>query len=334
MAKILITGGQERENGFTLGEGKYYKAAKLLRLDTETGEIDELLKINNGGKNYPDEHPNLQFTAGWVDGQDLWLPTDTEVMLYSYPELKLIKKYSHPCFHNIHHIRPFNEFLAVVSTGLDMVILLNKESGEPIRYYNVEGKEPWHRFSEHVDYRKIHSTRPHDGHPNFVFNIDDKLWVTRCATEDAVCLEDTTKKIDISRGKDISVHDGHYYEGKLIFTQVDGVLSIADPASKVIEEDINLLNIEGRKEAKGWCRGVYLDGDIIYVGFSKLRRTRNRKKVAWVKNIMTGTSDQLKAHVAAYDIKKRKKLNEWTFAEGSVDAIYSILPEPEYLQKV
>lgn len=94
MGKLLITGGQEREDGFQLGEGKYYKAAKLLRLDTESGLIEELLSISEGGENYPDEHPNLEFTAGWVDGQELWLSTDTEVMLFSYPDLNMVKKRS------------------------------------------------------------------------------------------------------------------------------------------------------------------------------------------------------------------------------------------------
>jgi hypothetical protein len=63
MAKrILLTGGVLRENGFELGEGKYYGCAKLLALDVETGATEHLLSISEGNANFPDVHPNPQLT--------------------------------------------------------------------------------------------------------------------------------------------------------------------------------------------------------------------------------------------------------------------------------
>ena len=329
---ILITGGKERADGFQLGEGKYYDEACLLKLDLETGTFERLLTISESTRtpeNYPDEHPNLEFTAGHVDGDTLWLCTDTEVMQYAYPEMKLLKKASLPAFHNIHHVRPFEDYVAVVSTGLDMIVLLSPDTLEPIEYLNVEGKDPWHRFSPDVDYRKIHSTRPHDGHPNFVFKLGEELWVTRCTQEDAVCLSDMSKLIDIAPPKEISVHDGHVIDGRIYFTTVDGFIVIADASTLKVIEEFDINKFEERAGSKGWCRGIHLDGDILYVGFTRFRRTRNKKKIAWVKDLFDNRPAEGRATVAAYDLKRKEKLQEWVLPENTIDAIYSLLPEPK-----
>lgn len=331
LGNILITGGRERDSGFQLGEGKYYDEACLLRLNLESGSFERLLTITESTRtreNYPDEFPNLEFTAGHVEGDKLWLATDTEVMQYSYPELRLLKKASLPAFQNIHHVRAFDDYIAVVSTGLDMLVLLDPNSLKPVEYLNVEGKDPWHRFSPEVDYRKVHSTRPHEGHPNFVFTLGDELWVTRCTQEDAVCLRDMSKLIDIAPPKEISVHDGHVVNGKIYFTTVDGFIVIADASTQKVIDEFDINPFEDRPGAKGWCRGIHLDGDVIYVGFSRLRRTKNKTKIAWVKGIFDNRPTQANAVVAAYDLKRRHKLKEWVLPDNTIDAIYSLLPEP------
>ncbi len=328
MSKILISGGIERENGQELGEGKYYKGARLLRLDTETGKVEVILRKDEGGENYPDEHPNLQFTAGCVVEDGIWLPTDTEVGFYSYPDLELKRSFSYPFFHNIHHINVIDGEIFVVSTGLDMVIRFDLESLQPLQFMNAEGKDAWFRFSPKVDYRKIHSTRPHDSHPNYVFKNGDCYWVTRCTQEDAVCLSDVSRRIDISRGRNISVHDGVLHDGLLYFTTVDGIVVVADPESGKIVEDINLLDFEPRRTVKGWCRGLMFDGDVAYIAYSRLRATRNKGKIAWINNFVSRDQGARYATVAAYDLKRRKKLDEWVFGEDLIHAIYTVLPEP------
>ncbi len=167
--KLLITGGILRENGFELGEGKYYEKAVLLRLNLVSGLFEEVLSISEGNDNFPEEHPNLEFTVGAVEKDKIWLSTDTEVRLYQYPEMKLLKLFSYPCFHNIHSVAVNDQQLFVTSTGLDLVVILNKETGAIDKILNAEGKETWHRFSAEIDYRKVHSTRPHDCHPNHIF---------------------------------------------------------------------------------------------------------------------------------------------------------------------
>lgn len=327
--KILITGGVLRPDGFELGEGKYYGCAKLLRLDSETAAVEELLSVDQGGENFPDEFPNLEFTVGDVDGGNLWLATDTEVRLYRYPSLERLATYSHPCFHNIHSVAVHGEKLYVTSTGLDMVVVLDKHSGAILDQINAEGKPLWHRFSADVDYRKLHSTRPHDCHPNHIFWVDGDPWVTRCTQEDAVSLGDFAQRIDVSGSRrPISVHDGLMHDGKLYFTTVDGTVTIADPATRQVVDVIDLSTMKGFSGLRGWCRGLRIQGNICYVGFSRLRKTRRMEKIQWARRLLSLGEAVEQSSVLGVDLAQRKIVADYRIPLGSIDAIYSLLPEP------
>ena len=76
---LLITGATLRKQGYELGEGKYYDKAVLLSLNLDTGYFKELLSISTGNQNTPDSNPNLEFTIGDIEPNNLWLTTDTEI---------------------------------------------------------------------------------------------------------------------------------------------------------------------------------------------------------------------------------------------------------------
>ncbi|TRY30818.1 hypothetical protein [Aliiglaciecola sp. M165] len=323
--KLLLSGGCLRPNGFELGEGKYYGKASLVMLDTQTGEFSQALSKTEGGENYPNEHPNLQFTAGCVDGDDLWLPTDTEVHRYSLPDLTLKSVFSHPCFHNIHSVHLIDDKVVATSTGLDNVVVMNKETGDIDKIINTQGKDPWHRFDQETDYRMVHSTRPHDSHPNFVFKLDKDLWVTRCTQEDAVNLNNVEQRIDISQGGEVSVHDGILWQDKLVFTRVDGKLVFCDPVSKTHIETFDPFG-SALSRPIGWCRGLYAEGDIFYVGYSKLRKTNLKAKIKFLSKGNFKYSSGNNSLVVALNIKTRKVENVFTSPDGLIDAIYGIMP--------
>ena len=327
--KLLVTGGKLREGGYDLGEGKYYGAAKLLQINLDSSSVSEILSVDVGTGNFPHTHPNLEFTVGDIEGNKLWLAMDTEIRLYSYPDLSLIKTFSHPCFHNIHSVAVRDDELYVTSTGLDMAVVLNKENGKIIKYINAEEKPTWHRFSQETDYRKYHSTRPHDCHPNYVFWIDDEPWVTRCTQEDAVQLSDNNNRIDISGpDKVISVHDGIVRGDKVYFTSVDSMIIIADINTHKIIEEINITKLKGYGGLRGWCRGLYVDENILYVGFSRLRKTRRIEKIAWVGKLLNiGKSIEV-CSVLAIDLNKKEIVGDYSLPDDTIDAVYSILPEP------
>lgn len=323
--RLLISGACLRPNGFELGEGKYYNRATLVSLDLDTGLFEERLSKTEGGKHYPSTHPNLQFTAGCLDGEVLWLPTDTEILQYRLPGFELLKCISHPCFHNIHSVHVVGEQLAVTSTGLDNVVIVDKHTGNIERIINTEGKDPWHRFDAETDYRLQHSTRPHDSHPNYVFELDGKLWVTRCTQEDAVCLEDVTRRIDITYSADIAVHDGLWWGETLVFTRVDGLLVLWDASGQgVIENHDPFENIRNRP--LGWCRGLYIEGDLFYIGYSRLRKTKLTSKLKYLTsgNFRYGSGSS--SLVVAYNMASKKVERIYESPDGMIDAVYGILP--------
>ncbi|MDH5545589.1 MAG: hypothetical protein OEZ43_08355 [Gammaproteobacteria bacterium] len=329
METLLISGGLLRPNGFELGEGKYYGCAKLLSLDTSTGQVETLLSIDRGNDNFPSEYPNLEFTAMAVDGNVLWIPTDTEIRQYSYPDLELLKTYSHKCFHNIHSVAVRENRLFVTSTGLDMVVVLDKDTGEIVDQINAEGKETWHRFSPEIDYRKLHSTRPHDCHPNYVFWIENQPWVTRCTQEDAVNLHDNSQRIDISGpNKSISVHDGIVAGDFVYFTSVDAYIIVADIRTLEIVETINLNSVRGYGQVRGWCRGLFVKNDILYLGFSLLRKTRHLDKIKWLKPLLRNREVSETCSVLAFDISSRTIVGDYPIKDTDISAIYSITHKP------
>ncbi|MET0025177.1 MAG: hypothetical protein ABW085_13015 [Sedimenticola sp.] len=325
---VLITGGRIRPGGFDLGDGRQYESANLLRLNLNTGDVELLIEKNKGNKNYPDEYPNLQFTAGCVHADDLWLSTDTEIINYSYPSLEEKRVISHSSFNNIHSVTYIDDLLWITSTGLDTVVVAEPQTGKIVELINAEEKPLWHRFSPEVDYRKVHSTRPHDCHPNYVFKYDGDYWVTRCKQEDAVCLSDNSKRINISGdNKTISVHDGIVWTDKVYFTSVDGCIVIADPKSHAVEETIDICK-ENNLNRMGWCRGMHIDADgFIYLGFSSIRKTRQTKKLAWLGNKVDEVLGKT-ACMVVYDSNKREIVRKYDIEHKYLDAIYSVLPEP------
>lgn len=322
--KILVSGARERPGGYSLGEGKYYHQAVLLELDTTTSNFKSVFEKHEGGQHYPDEHPNIQFTAACVDGSTLWLPTDTEIYKLSLPDYQVLQVISHPCFQNVHSAHIINDELVVTSTGLDNVVFMDPETGDILRIANTQGLDPWHRFSPDVDYRKVHSTRPHDCHPNYVFKLDNELWVTRCKQEDAVCLSDTSRALDITGDDVVTIHDGIIWQDRLVFTRVDGQLVFFDTTTKRYVDCKDPFSDRTNRPV-GWCRGLCVEGDIFYLGYSRIRKTKLTDKLKFLSkgNFKYGNGNN--ALIVAYDMKLERVIETYETPPGMIDAIYGVM---------
>jgi hypothetical protein len=221
-------------------------------------------------------------------------------------------------------VQLFNDDLYVTSTGLDNIVVLNKQTGQIKEIINCDGKEPWHRFDSNKDYRKIHSTRPHDCHPNYLFKIEDQMWVTRCTQEDAVKLSDPTDRIDIDLGGDKGVHDGVWWNDYLIFTQVDGRLLICDPKIRELIEIYDPFENTTNRPL-GWCRGLLIVGDDFYIGFSKLRKTKMRSRLKFLTQGNFRYASGNNALVVKTNMRRREVMQTYITPDGMLDAIYGIM---------
>ena len=319
--RFLLTGGIARPNAAALGEGKRYEAARLVRLNWSDKSLEPLITVDEANDCYPDITPNLLFTSATLLADELYLCSETEVFVYRYPGMHLLRKASYPCFQNVHHVTRIGDDVVVASTGLDLIVVLDAKTLAIKGYHDPLGRPLWQRFSPTVDYRKIHSTKPHDSHPNFIFDIDGRLWVTRFVQKDAVCLDDLTQTLKIGTER---VHDGHVVGEHIYFTTVDGHVVVFHKQTLSQTADIDLNTMDSRGGPLGWCRGLHVEGDRLFVGFSALRKTRIKENLRWLKTYI-GHQPAPVTRIVEYDIKEQRKVDEIALPRGELDVVYSVL---------
>jgi hypothetical protein len=326
LAKLYVTGGQQR-NARSLREGdafwyKYHKGL-VVEVDTDTGQIERRTEYVSPPEVCADEDPAILFKCGTLDGEKLYVSTQTEVLVYNLPDFTLETYVSLRCFNDVHHVRPSRDgYLLVANSGLDMVLEITP-TGEIRRSWNTLGEEPWSRVNNEVDYRRVASLKPHRSHPNHIFYVGDEPWVTRFEQRDACSLTDPSRCIDIGIER---VHDGHLFDDRLYFTTVNGCIVIANPETLQVEEVIDLNAIAPPDVVLGWCRGLLVDDGTVWVGFSRLRLTKIRQNISWVRQ---GFRQLLPTRIARYDLSSRTCLTEIDLQEHGLDAVFSIFPVPD-----
>lgn len=325
--ELLVVGGQQKEGSSTKKKCQKYHKGVIVRADVSSGKAERVLEYASPPDVYAArEYGTVSFGAATLRDDRFYVCTKTEVLIYSLPDFKQIGYVSLPCFNDVHYVRPTKAgTLLVVSTGLDIVVEVSLK-GEVLREWNVLGQDTWARFSKEVDYRKVASTKPHQSHPNYVFYIEDDLWVTRFEQRDAVCLTQPGLKLEIGIGKP---HDGMLYNGRIYFTVVSGYVVVFDVVSKRLEKVFNLNEMGKRnKMALGWCRGLkVLDDNNVIVGFTRLRLTKIRENVRWVKYITGVTEspeDLLPTRIVQYDLEKGKLIWELELESAGMNTIFSI----------
>lgn len=137
---LLITGGVQKRNAIWLDFDKRLKLARVMRINQGKDLIKPFLDYVSPIENVPGGDASIAFGAGTLENEKLYLCTRTEILIYSYPELDLLKVISLPFFNDIHHVKTFEGKLFVANTGLDMVVILD-ENGQPVRFINVLGKD-------------------------------------------------------------------------------------------------------------------------------------------------------------------------------------------------
>ena len=319
---LLIAGGQQRRpRPTTAGNNLWYKYKRglMVRVDTERGRVEQAYSYESPPDVTALDEPAVLFKQGWLEDGILYITTQTEVLTMRYPSFERIGYISLPSFNDVHHVRPSGHgTLYVVNTGLDQLVKLTPE-GDVVNRWHVLGKEPWgERFSPDVDYRKWETTKPYDAHPNHVFMIEDEVWVTRFKNMDAVSIKDPTRRIDIGVER---VHDGLVVGDLVYFTAVSGSIAIADKNTLEVVEVIDLNEIDTEGKMLGWCRGIAVDGDHVWVGFSRLRPTLVRENIAWVKG---GFKRSMPTHVARYDLERRTLEQRIVLEDDDVNAVFSI----------
>ncbi len=318
---LLVTGGEQRRaRPLAAARGHWYKYSRghLLAVDPEQGNVTTRISYESPPGVVAADEPAILFKQGTLLDGSMYLTTQTEVIVYSYPDLVVRHYISLPRFNDVHHVRPTaNGTLLVVNTGLDQLVEIEYD-GTVVREWNALGGDPWERFDKSVDYRRVGSTKPYESHPNHVFYIDDEVWLTRFKQKDAVSVADPRRRIDIGVER---VHDGVVHGDHIYFTAVNGTVAVADKTTLQVVEHIDLNKVGPGNPVLGWCRGIAPGADGVWVGFSRLRATTTRENVAWVKG---GFRKSLPTHIARYDLQKRTLEQRIELEDHNLNAVFSI----------
>jgi len=327
MSRLYVLGARQRRLLLKKEEEwNLYEAALILELDTESRAVRTCVEYTSPLETRAHEHSSCVFKSGTLVGNLLYACTSTEVMIFQVPSFERINYISLPCFNDLHHVAPTSDSAVVAAvTGLDMVVKFDLQ-GRILAEWSVLKEPAWSRFSKATDYRKIESTKPHKSHPNFVFELEGDLWVTRFRQRDAVCLTDSGRHIELTTERP---HDGLPFGGKIYFTSVDGTLIIVDRHTLQVEKIIDLKQIDGRKSLLGWCRSLLpLDDSKVWVGFTQIRKTQFQENILWVKNVFRDGMVEKPSHISLYDIDNRQCLDEFNLEAHGMNIVFSIFPVP------
>jgi len=328
---LFAVGGEQRAALRERPEWASFKTALVVRAAGR--RVERVLEYTSPPGHRPDEQPSHVFKAATIEGDTAYLCTQTEVLVCDVPTFAIRRIISHPCFNDLHHVAPAADgSLYVAVTGLDAVAHLAPDGGLA-RLSGVLGADPWERFSRHVDYRKVPTTKPHLAHPNYVFfpDGDGRPWVTRFQQRDAVPLagEGPAFAVEVQ-----GVHDGHVVGDEVVFTTVDGRLVRFDRRGgnrRVI--DLNPApGEEGFGVPLGWCRGLLpLAGERAWVGFTRLRRTSLQKNLSWLRHGFRHTPfhRMRPTRLALYDLAgagsgRPRLLQEIDLEAAGMSAVFSI----------
>lgn len=322
MQEIYVVGGRQRAlRGLSAGNQDWngFDQALIVQVNPKTGTWRERVEYVSPPGIIPAQDPAITFQAGFIQDDELYICTQTEVMIYHLPDFERIWYLSLPQFNDLHHARPSpNGNVLVANAGLEMVMEISR-TGAILQTWHVLGKDASTRFPSVTDFRLI-STKPHLAHPNYLFCVDDEIWTTRFHQGDAACLTDPGKVIPLSSER---IHDGVVYDGLVFFTAVTGKILIANPRTLKLEDVIDLNPIHDPDIQLGWCRGLKIHNGKIWVGFSRIRPTKFRENVSWV---MRGFKRAMPTHIACYDTANSQCLTEIDLEPMGIGAVYSIFP--------
>jgi hypothetical protein len=328
LSPLWVVGGEQKRTLLDQEEWNRFRTAVVVRADPESGRLERVLEYRTPPERCPDEQPSHIFKAATVDGDTMWLCTQTEILECALPGFGVRRVISLPCFNDLHHVTPGPDgTLFVAVTGLDAVAEVSRE-GELVRLTSVLGDDLWKRFDRNVDYRKVPTTKPHRSHPNYVFFLDGQPWVTRFEQRDAAPLDPSREPRNPFKVEIQGIHDGHVTGGRLIFTAVDGhVVSFDLETGERRALDLNKLMEPDDGRPLGWCRGLNAsdDGRLAWVGFSRLRPTKLKQNLSWLRHGFKETA-RFPTRIALYDLERPARLREIDVEPAGLNAVFSIHP--------
>jgi hypothetical protein len=303
--KLLLAGGrQAREAGVAdLSHRPLYDLAVLATLDLDTLQLEPWAR-----------YPGVQqrFGAPAVLGQDVLACTEREVLRYG-PDGQVRERWAHPWMVDVHHAAMLEGALHVACTGLDGVMVLQGERQTFLPTW--PGADP----------RRAPARSR--SHPNHVWAAAGRTFATRGRLGDVVGLHERAPCWPVA---EVPVHDGLPTAQGVWFTAVDGQLVLLDPETGQVARRILLQADDTTGEPLGWCRGLWIADGLAWVGFTRIRATRLRASLAWVRGRLRGrpVATRRLTRVVAFELDTGRPALQIALQDVELDVLMGMVPLP------
>ncbi len=316
-APVYVVGGRQREDRSLTDLGdRWYGYATGVVLCVSPEGVETVAEYTSAPGTCAEGDPVL-FKSASRRGDLLYCCTQTEIVVYRLPEFDVVHHISLPRFNDVHHVIPDgDDAVLVANSGMETVVRVSLD-GDVLDEWNVMGEDTWAIHDPTVDYRLGVDLKPHRAHPNHLCRFGDDVWVDRFEVKDVVVVGDLDKRIDIGGER---IHDGVKRGDEILLTSVDGKVLRVDPAAREVTDRTQLT---GHHDILGWCRGLLLDEDHAWVGFSRIRPTKLRQTVSWVR---TRGSSQAPSRISRYRAADWSLVHEIDLEPHGMNAVFSILP--------
>src|SRR6185295_1559490 len=114
--------------------------------------------------------------------------------------------------------------------------------------------------------------------------------------------------------------------GRVHFTMVNGHVVVVDIATLRVSCRYDLNTMYDGSRSLGWARGLeVIDDDHIVVGFSRLRPTKWKQNIQWVKTRLGGEArDVFPTRIAMFDVRRGRLCWEVDLEQAGMNAVFSI----------
>ncbi|MCO4744576.1 MAG: hypothetical protein KC912_07305 [Proteobacteria bacterium] len=242
-------------------------------LDLTSGKIVRRRWLSDPDREPPGCHAEATVPA-WV-GSRLLVPTRAALYEVDPATLEYRLEQFHPWMTDLHSVAPRpSGGVVLTSTGIDAVLEFPEE-GEPFRHNLAENRP----CARQEDFRRVAypSLKPHLVHPNYACFRGDELWVTRF--EDRCARSLSGREVALPEGHP---HDGVLRQGLVWYTTTTGHVIAVDPDTLERREHYDLNELTGSPRLLGWCRGVEVVGERVYIGMTQLRDSQHREVLRWL----------------------------------------------------
>ncbi|NCG21887.1 MAG: hypothetical protein GWP91_22955 [Rhodobacterales bacterium] len=294
----------------------------LSEVDLQSGEVTRELALEPDPAWGSGPHFDDECTAPSMLIQGVLLqPTHTAIWWICPDSWAAIDRFSHPLLHSTHSAvaRPGGGF-AVSCAGTDSILEFDGVDQLVAHHCLRDGD-----FSDHFDLKMDFRTaehnayKPHQHHPNHAFYVDGQLWVTCFETQRAFAVHHPDRSVTFPEGMP---HDGPVQEGRMWFTTVSGQVIGVNPQTLEREVEIDLNALCDTRQMLGWCRGVAVRGDRMWVGMSQLRSTTHLEVL---RILLKGEAGRKRpTRVIELDWKQGRVLREIELGNDAGGTIYGV----------